>query len=379
MKKLILALAALGLLLILPLGRGADAAELYAPESGSATVNKTVKNLYSAGSSVNLDAPVLGDAIVAGGSVTVSQNVEQTLMAAAESIIVKGNVGQNARLAANTITIGSKIGQDLLVGANTVQLEPSAEIGGDLLAGASRLVIDGTVKGYVKGGAEEAIINGTVGGDVTLKEVNKLTIGEKAVIGGKLSYRSNSEANIASGAQIKGGIDFDQRTPYTNAWMQFLMLQVLTLATLGKLIAGFLMLLVLIYGLPRVSQNIVTGTVEKPLNKLGIGFLALVATPIAAILLLMSVVGTSIAGLLIGIYALILMLAVHYTTLVVGKITRQLLGKQKDAPLDWLTALVGMVTSTILSFIPVLGALVMFLVFFATLGSLTKALTIHRK
>jgi len=378
MKKILLACAVVGLL-CLPLSRGASAAELYTPASQSTTINQNVKNLYTAGGTINIDTGVEGDAIIAGNSININQDVEQTLMAVGQSVVVKGNVGQNARLAGNTITINGNIGQDLLVGAATLAIEDGSQVGGDLLAGVAELTVDGVIKGYLKSSANKAVINGTVWGDVTFKDVNQLTIGEKAIVNGKLSYRSDAEATIAAGAQIKGGVDFNQRTPYRNAWVRFLMLNVLTLAMLGKLVAGFLVLLVLIYALPNISQNIVAKTTEKFLTRLGIGFLVLVVVPIVLILLFVSLIGSAIASL-VGIwYLLMLILAAHYATLTVGKITRRLLSKQHNAPLDWITALVGIVASAIIALVPALGPLVIFVIFLAALGAITQMLIVHRQ
>ena len=375
MKRLMPFLALIGLLVLLPFA--ARAAEFNVPADGTVTINQPAKNVYTAGNAITTEAQIAGDIVAAGNSININSDIDHSVIAVAQSINLRGKVGQNARLGGNTITISSEIGEDLQAAGNSIVISKTALVGGDAMLAGSIITIDGTINGWLKGASETITINSEIKGDVKV-DANNVVIGDKAIIGGKLTYKSNNQAQIASGAKIAGGVDFQKRTSYDNTFVRILMTEILTLALLVKLIGSVILLLLLIYLLPKFSQGVLGTAVTQPWMKLGIGLIVLIVTPITALLLLISTIGASIAFLLIMLYVLMLVLATHYGTLLIGQYTLKLL-KKGDVKLDWQTAVVGVVAVTILALIPFIGPLAVFAALIMCLGSLSSMLFSHAR
>ncbi len=371
MKRILLVLVALTALVALPLA--ARAAEFNAPESGSVVISQTAKNVYTAGNTISTEAKIEGDLVAAGNAINIGEAVEHSIFAIGQSIDVKGMVGQNTRVAGNSINIGGQIGEDLQAAGNSIVLAKTATVGGDAMLAGSVMTIDGTISGWLKGAGDTVNINGEVKGDVKL-DANKVIIGDKAVIGGKLAYKSNQKAQIAATAKIAGGVSFEQRTKYDNTFVRLLMTEILTLALLAKLVGGLLLLIVLVYLVPKFSKLIISSATTKLGNAMGIGLVALIVTPIVAVILLVSTIGSSIALVLGTLYALLIILSAHYGTLLIGHAIIKFYKKNADVPLDWRAAVVGVVASAILALVPFAGPLIVFLAMLAALGSLASML-----
>jgi len=375
MKRLMPYLVLIGILLLLPFA--ARAAEFNVPADGTVTIAQPAKNIYVAGNAITTEAKIAGDMVAAGNSININNDIDHSIIAVGQNISLRGKVGQNARLGGNTITISSEVGEDLQAAGNSIVLSKSATVGGDAMLAGSVVTIDGTINGWFKGAAETITINGEVKGDVKV-DANNVIVGDKAVIGGKLTYKSNTTAQIANGAKITGGVDFQQRTGYDNTFVRILMTEVLTLALLVKLIGSVILLLLLIYLLPKFSRELLGAGAAQPWMKLGIGLIALIVTPITALLLLISTIGAPIAILVGLLYALMLILAAHYGTLLIGQYTLKLF-KKGEVKLDWQTAVVGVVAVTILAFIPFIGPLAVFAALLMCLGSLSSMLLSHAR
>lgn len=376
MKRILLVLVALGALIALPLA--ARAAEFNAPPSGSVVINQPAKNVYTAGNTITTEAKIEGDLVAAGNTISVGDAVEHSVFAVGQSIDVKGKVGQNTRVAGNSITISGQTGEDLQAAGNSIVLAKAAIVGGDAMLAGSVVTIDGTINGWLKGAGETVTINGEVKGDVKL-DANNVIVGSNAIIGGKLTYKSNQKAQIADSAKITGGVSFEQRTKYDNTFVRLLMTEILTLALLAKLIGGLLLLLVFVYLLPKFSKLIITSATAKLGNAMGMGLVALIATPIVAIILLVSTIGSSIALVLGMLYALLVILAAHYGTLLIGQAIIKFYKKNADVALDWRTAVVGVAASAILALVPFVGPLIVFLAMLAALGSLVVMIFNHSR
>jgi len=145
-------------------------------------------DLYVGGETIIIDGTINGDLIAAGKTIMVNGTVNGNTIAAGGTIDINGEVTHAVRVIGETLNISGTIGRDLLVAGEEVSLASTAEIGGDLLLGAGSALIDGFIKGDINSGVEH------------------LTIASTASIQGKLIYISENEANIQSGAQIRGPV-----------------------------------------------------------------------------------------------------------------------------------------------------------------------------
>lgn len=368
MKK-VLTMACLALIcLAIPLT--ALAAEFRVPEeqNGSVDVTKTevVKNLYTAGNTVNISAETKGDLVVAGNNLNLSGKVEDGLFAVGSNINITGEVGKNARIAGSVVSITSSVAGDLLIGAGTLNISDQSKVGGDLMAGVGTATIDGIVNGRARIAGGDITINGVISGDLEV-DGGQLILGDKAVVGGNLIYRSEKEATISSSAVVKGTTDYSkiQAKTYSKKYSR----SILGVFGVFGFLMGIIFLLVLVYLLPRSSRELIETTLSTFWKNLGWGFLAFAIAPTVLIIVAVTVIGLKLAGALLLIYGAMLMVAFVYATIALGAQILKWITKDTYR-FDWLTVLVGTAAAIVLGLIPVLGGLIIFAVALAVLGQL---------
>jgi len=244
-------------------------------------------DLYIAAANTIIDGTVNGDIFGVGTTITINGIVNGGVSIAGQTLTVNGEIAGGARLAGNTIKVNGNIDGDLLAAGNTIDIASTARIGGDFLFGVPTVRIDGPVEGYIKGGGNEVIVTNGVGGDIKVN-VDRLTIASTANIQGSLTYTSENEADIQSGAQIGGTTTHklpEVRDPAKAA--PFFGIGGKVVAFLMTLLAGIVVVLVA----PRRAAVVAASIRRKPWLSLGWGAVILFATPIVAIITFITVVG----------------------------------------------------------------------------------------
>lgn len=308
-------------------------------------------DLYVAGGTIIIDGTINGDLIAAGRTIMVKGTVNGNIIAAGETVDINGEVTHAVRIIGEILNISGTIGRDLLVAGDKVSIASTAEIGSDLLLGAGTAHIDGLIKGDINSGVEH------------------LTIASTASIQGKLTYISENEANIQSGAQIRGTIthklpDVKERLAVGTHRLPDIggrLVAGIGIGLWGKVI-GFLMTLVLgiviVLLAPRRVKAVTESIRTRPWASLGWGAIILIFTPIAALIACITII-----GLPLGLITLILYtIAICLTQLFIGLFIGQLIigssrGVESRAALVGALVL-GLAILSILRLIPYLGAVI---------------------
>jgi cytoskeletal protein CcmA (bactofilin family) len=307
-------------------------------------------DLIAAGGRVDIDAAVNGDAVVAGGDVRIRGAVSNSLYAAGGQLVLDATVGRNARIA-----------------GGRVEIDPRASVAGNVSIAGGEVRIDGAVKGYVQAAGGRVLINGPVGGDVVASS-GAVELGPSARIAGKLRYTSRSELKRDPAAQVTGGFERVPMAERSAGHRQR------PLARAGGWLwtAGLvLMAVVLVAALPAFTAR-VAGTLHTRVGmSLLIGFIALVCIPVAAILLVFTLIGIPFALLALLLYCALLMVGYAMTGIGIGD---WLLGRYRvadAAQAGWRigAAALAMLMIALLARVPWIGALVSFMVLIAGLGA----------
>jgi cytoskeletal protein CcmA (bactofilin family) len=312
-------------------------------------------DLYVGASTIIIDGMVNGELWAAGYTITVNGVVNDSVMVAANMISISGDVGHAVRAAGQTISISGNINGDLMVFGSAVTVASTATVKGDLFVGAANVRIDGLVEGDIKGGGSEVTIGNGVKGNVEL-EVDSLTILPTANIEGDLTYTSEEEADIQSGAQIGGATTHNLPPVEEEPAKAFPF--VLFSGILGKL-TGFLMALVtglvIILIAPRRLMSIAESIRISPGASAGWGAVVLFVTPIAAILVCLTIVGIPVGLIALVLWGMGLYLAQIPVGLLIGRlIISRFTGMEGRAIMTGALAL-GLVILTLLGLIPYLG------------------------
>jgi hypothetical protein len=310
---------------------------------------------FAAGGRVTLDGPVAGDAFLAGAHVEVRGPIDKGLYAAGAFVIASGRVRHNARLV-----------------GGTVEVTPGAHVGGGVSMAGRTLSFAGATDGYLQMAGRDATVSGSVGGDVEVSAA-RIEIGPGARIAGKLRYRSDREPVIAAGAAIGGGLERLPGPARAWTWREGAHRALHGVGRgiwfSGSFVLGVLLLLLAPGYLADTSR---VAAAEWPLC-LGVGFGILVAVPVAAVLLVVTLIGIPLGLLAIALYAVVLLLGHVVAAVAVGDYALGRWAPARAAAARWrvLALLAALVALALVRQVPLLGGLAVLLVFLAGVGALS--------
>ncbi len=335
------------LLVVIPLD--AEAAEISSGDVLTVEAAEIIDDdLYYFGDTVIINGTVLGDAIIFCREATIDGKVEGSLLVFAETIRINGEIVGSARGGANSVIFQGSTERDLMMAANTISF--SGVVGNDLFVGASSADLTGVVGRDIRASMNRLTVDGPVGGDLKAY-VNELIFGSSAIVDGKVTYTSENEAVVSSGAVISGTLD--RLDPPSET----------VLASPGRTVWSFirpiLSLLAVTVVMTLLFPVLTSGTAltikNKPGKSIGYGALVIFVTPIAALLLLITVVGIPIGFLSMLLYIVLIYLTRIFTGFFLADIVFERFNKNVHPV--W-TGLVGVFVLALLIKIPYLGWLI---------------------
>jgi len=274
---------------------------------------------YVAGNSIIIDGTINGDLWAAGNSITVNGVVNGSVIAVGRTVNINGDVGHAVRAGGETIIVNGDIGGDVIVGCSQANIASTAKIGRDLLLGVGTARIDGFVEGDMKGGGGEISIGNGVKGNVEL-EVESLTILPTANIQGDLTYTSEQEANIHPGAQISGTPTHNLPKVEEERAKSF---PSILFSGIGGKVTGFLMALIagliVILLAPKRLTSIAEAIRSRPGPSAGWGALILFLTPVAAIIVCITIIGIPVGLIALALWGIAIYLAQIPVGLFIGR------------------------------------------------------------
>lgn len=311
-------------------------------------------DLYVAGKTITIEGTINGDLFAAGRTVLLNGTVKGSVNLAGESITINGSVGHAARVAGRFINVNSPLPGDLLVVGSDITIDEKASIGGDLLFVTKKALISGPVERSVKGAGKEVVFKSEVKENVELI-IDKLTLAPTAVIQGDLTYTSENEAAIESGAKITGKTtrklpekkDEGKGCPFgcvLGEFFDFLM----------ALVAGIFFILLF----PARLRSFADTIFEKPSASAGWGALLTFVTPIAAIIVCCTIVGIATGGIVLGLWGIAIYLAQMPVGVLIGKLIIGRFRKVETKGVMIGALGLGLFLLFLVKLIPILGALI---------------------
>jgi len=333
-------------LLALILPRPASAIERRSATKLRIEQNQTVaQSLLAQGDSVEIDGTVDGSVAITGRLAVVRGDIKGDLFCFAQETQIVGTVEGSVYAWTNTLTLSGHVNQDVVVGANNVHI--GGTVGRDVASFSGTLDATGTVSRNVQG------------------FVGSLTVSREARIGGDLEahVKKSQDVNIETGASISGKtqISMEKKGPNRYTTGHFYLWQCIWLA--GALIIGLLLNWL---GPGLLSVRLDTG--RSLLVSGAVGFLVLVATPVAAVIACFTLIGIPVA-----IVALLLWLIswIFLAKVFVGAALGRGLLKGHPTPTPFILALLaGLVIVFIAVNLPYVGGWLSFLVVIVGLGLL---------
>jgi cytoskeletal protein CcmA (bactofilin family) len=339
----------------------ADAPVAVAPDQivigGSVRHSLPVKgDLIGFGGSVEVLAPVEGNAILTGGDVRIAEAVRGDFYSAGGNVQVEAPIGRNARVAGGNVDIG-----------------PKGSVGGNLSVVGGTVVVRGPVTGNIQAASGDVLVDAAVGGDVSVA-AGTLHVGPNARIAGRVTLRGNGDTVIDPAALIGGGVTrepggrvekrtgaSEHRGDADGSWWWTLGMMVLA----GVIAAAF----------PVGSRRLGEKLRRDPAITMLFGFAVLVCTPVAAVILAITIIGIPVALAVLLLYAVMLIVGYAALAVALGDSALARLRTADAGRRGWRAgaAVAAMLAMALLAKIPVVGNLLVVAALLAGVGALVLA------
>lgn len=337
--------------------------------------DKEYRNLYLAGGTVVVNQKILGDLFSVGSNVHMAGEVEDDLFILGGNITVSNLVSGDARIAGGNISINAPILGDLLVAGGTITTSQISAVTGDLWVLGEVVNINNPVSGNTKIAGGEVYINNTISGDLEVNASRKLTFGPGSEILGNVVYFGEKDPIIEEGAQL-GAIErktIQQKDSNSESVLGFILSLVMKVLTL--FVTALVLWKLFSKRLQMTFANYDLSLSLKFWQTVLIGFLCLIFVPIVSLILLVSMIGVYLGMILFVVYLLTILLSIVLSVFVMSGAVQKFQKRNSDEnnstvwDFTWKTILVGALVLGVLSLVPVLGWLVLALIFMSVFGN----------
>jgi cytoskeletal protein CcmA (bactofilin family) len=266
------------------------------------------------------------------------------------------------------IDISEAVPGDLHVMAGHVTVE--APVAGNASLAGGSIEVSGPVTGNLRAAGGHVKIDGPVGGDANIA-AGTLELGPEARIAGKLSFHGG-DLRRDPAAEVTGPIETSAaRGPHHER-------HYVSKSTHGWIwTAGLLVLAALIAAvLPGPSRRMAQELSERPWLTTLVGFVALTSIPVAALLLLVTIIGIPLGLLAIAAYAGLLLVGYVGLAVVVGGLLLDRVRPGTAAMAAWRAgaAVLAMLALALLARLPIVGGFVILAALAVGVGMIVAAM-----
>lgn len=345
----------------------AVAIQAQAPQVPSAEPPRVPENYYEAANRVDLTAPVDGDAVVAGRIINLSQPVSGDVLAAGWRVTLSAPASDDVRIAGSEVSILSPIEGDLTAAGGDLTVGPQVHVRGRAWLSGGTVRTEGVFDRELRIYGGTVTIGGEVREPLTVV-AQSLTILPSAHLLARVNYKGPVEARVEPGATLAVPLVYEriatdearrQRLPGAGSALLF---------TVHITLAGLLFFLLV----PRISSGAAATLRAEPGRSVLAGFVLLVTVPVAALLLVVSVLGLPVGLALVAMYFVALLLGLLTTAYALGEFESRLLKRPPVVARSQraLVLVAGVVTLAVLRAVPFVGGWTVFLAVLFGLGSL---------
>jgi len=296
-------------------------------------------------------------------------------VAAGGEVSVGGSIGDDVYAAGGNVKVDAIIQGNVRVGGGDVAVGPATVIAGATTLTGGRVDFEGNSHGFLKISGGTVTMAGQALGDVDIR-AEELVIRPETRIGGRLVYRGPAEPVILEGAAIAGGVEFhqsghgkfmhDDGGPVREAvhWVG----SVLWFA--GVFFVGALFVVLF----PGLSVRAAETIRRNPWQSIGLGFAILACVPIAAVVLLVTIIGIPLALLLVPLYLLLMFLGWIVAALFIGQRGLAVLRGTAPDSTGWrlLALALALLALSLVRHVPFVGGIVVFMALITGIGALVS-------
>jgi cytoskeletal protein CcmA (bactofilin family) len=322
-------------------------------------------DLIITGKNIKIEGEIAGDILSACRSASINGLIENSAFNASQYLTVDGHIQGSLISFCQDLNLSGSVGRNLTAFAAHVLINREAVVEGQLSVYAGELDLEGEVNKGLRAECDEIVISGYVAGDITI-ETEKLTILEGAVIEGDLQYKSPKEAKIDPHAKITGEIKWTERVKKDKNKGVYRAVGPFKATLLAANLVTGVILIALFRRRWDLSQKAISQTLLK---SLGLGFVLAVCVPIAAIVLIITVLGIPLALMSIIAYVTIFYLAKLVFSTMAGTWLLKYVSKKDNVSLIW-AFLLGYLLFWLISGFKVIGPILYILAFLVGFGGI---------
>ena len=299
---------------------------LLAPSAGAQTGAGRPDNYYAAGNRVVISTPMPADVLVAGREVAITQPVAGDILAAGRRIELSARADDDVRIAGSEVIVNAPVLGDVTIAGGSVSLGRNAHVEGRSWITGRVVRIDGVLDRELNVAAAQVVITGELRKPVRIV-AEQLDVRSGARLLAPVTYRGANEAIVAKDATVMGPITFTRIDAREARGAR----QVPAASTFLFVTHLFLAGLLVIVFMPRTGRSVIDTLRAQPLKSFLAGFTLLITVPIAALLLIMTVLGLPIGLVLAATYAVALFAGVLTTAFFLGDAEARWLNPQTEA------------------------------------------------
>ena len=253
------------------------------------------EDVYVTSVSSTIEGVVDGDVVIFTGDLTITGQVTGSVTVfSSGSVVVSptGSIDGSLNGVAVNATVAGNVAGDVFLTAPSIVVSSTGTVGRDAVLFGGTVRIEGSIGRDVRGRTLRLVVDGTVGGDIDVA-TQKLDFGTDAVVGGDVLYRSPVGASGATIAAIDGTLT---RLPVQSNFVYGVILWLANIVGfLGFVVAG----IVVLWAMRGTSARATGNVLVHPFKSLAVGVAAVIALPLAIVVLSMTLVGIPIAVILV--------------------------------------------------------------------------------
>ncbi|MEA3324334.1 MAG: hypothetical protein U9Q37_04250 [Euryarchaeota archaeon] len=317
-------------------------------------------DLIVAGGTIMIDGDVFGDLIAAGGDIEVAGRVDDDAWITGGSLIIDGEIGDDLRAAGGAIHLRGSVADNAMIAGGTIAASSNSAVGGDLDVAGGSIEITGHVGRDLSCGGGSVVLGGAVDGNATIF-ADDIRILQSARIQGDLEYTSDKEIEIPAGT-VMGDVVYKRSEKKVEDIYSKITSSIISF--LSILLIGLLMVRFAGNTTIRVSDTIATHI----LKSLGSGVLLLIAIPLIALILMITLIGLPLGLIVLFAYIVILYISKIFVGLAIGR--RIVTYAKKEISSPYWHLVVGLIVIAFATKLPLVGFLISLIVILVGLGAL---------
>ena len=294
----------------------------------------------------------------AGDDIFVDSNIRGINFAAGNTLDVKGS-SEYGLIAGNKIKFKGLVTRDLFLAGNTIEVSETANIARDVYIAGNNITVNANITGNLFLAGNKVVINSkNITGNVKVAATT-LEIADDSEINGTLLY--NQDATYQSSKAVINKVKtYQQRKEkdYTSSK---------TIASiLMGIVTSFLISLMLYYVLPGIFIQLDRAAEEsKLLNTMRTGFIYLLAVPVISLVSMATIIGLPLGIVLLFFYVVTIYLSRLISAIYFGKLMAKRVFHLDNV---YLEILIGVISIKVISMIPYIGPIYLFVMIILGLG-----------